>query len=395
MFPASNHGPGQNIGFPDPCLTPAVPPIVVPYPNFGSNAMAIPTAPNVLVSAMPAQNMGSMPALTNGDNAGCIHPIGMMKPGGTTMGNPMVIINGLPSKHLLCPSQGNLYNNPLGATLIPDVVNVLYCDLGAAALHDQAALPPGSLALTVSPVAGGLEVRHARRGGLASRMGLLPGDLLLAQDGRLLETTTDLLPVLPGDDTLLRVARRGWSRPRLIGGRQAPPSRAVDLVRLGPDLARLVVRRFDRRAPGQVRAALRRMTAEGGRALELDLRGNPGGGLLAASQVAAAFLPAGRRVASFVLGGRALSVESAAPAAYAERLRVLVDGQTASAAELVAAALRAAGRAPLIGRPTWGKRRIDASRPGAGATPVGELLDVPSTGLTPDAFTPSSQERSA
>ena len=129
MFPASNHGPGQNIGFPDPCLTPAVPPIVVPYPNFGSNAMAIPTAPNVLVSAMPAQNMGSMPALTNGDNAGCIHPIGMMKPGGTTMGNPMVIINGLPSKHLLCPSQGNLYNNPLGATLIPDVVNVLYCDL--------------------------------------------------------------------------------------------------------------------------------------------------------------------------------------------------------------------------------------------------------------------------
>ncbi|MCA8920862.1 MAG: DUF4150 domain-containing protein, partial [Planctomycetes bacterium] len=62
------------MGFPDVCLTPGVPPVPVPYPNLGSNAMAVPTAPNVLISGMPGQNMGSMPTLTNGDNAGCIHP---------------------------------------------------------------------------------------------------------------------------------------------------------------------------------------------------------------------------------------------------------------------------------------------------------------------------------
>ncbi|MEQ9319392.1 MAG: DUF4150 domain-containing protein, partial [Polyangiaceae bacterium] len=46
---ASNNGVGQNIGFPDVCLTPPPPPvgpIPIPYPNFGLNVMSAVFSPN-------------------------------------------------------------------------------------------------------------------------------------------------------------------------------------------------------------------------------------------------------------------------------------------------------------------------------------------------------------
>ncbi|MEZ6188076.1 MAG: S41 family peptidase [Planctomycetota bacterium] len=381
MLPASNHGPGQNFGFPDVCLTPAVPPVPIPYPNFGSNSLAVPTAPNVLISGMPGQNMGSMPVITNGDNAGCIHPLGMMKPGGTTMGNPTVMINGLPSKHLLCPSQGNLFNDPIGATLIPDVVNVLYSDLGDAALVDLCDLPDTSLGLTASPTSHGLRVLHTRRGGLAARLGLRPGDVVLEQDGRRLRAPSDLRQIAPGRVVELRVTRPG-ERPRLLRGRQLarrlPP---VERTRLGPRAARLVLRRVSRVTPSLLRRELGELTARGVRELELDLRGNPGGSVAAAAALASAFLPAEREVARLELGGQPRTLRTLGAPAWAGGLTVLVDGQTASAAELLAGALQAHDRAPLVGARTYGKVQVAA----LGRGPVGHTTSLSPHGLVPDA----------
>lgn len=130
MMPAANQGVGMNMGFPDVCLTPAAPaPIPVPYPNIGMNAMAMPFVPNVLVSMAPAQNMAAKPMMTNGDNAGVAHPL-CMQPGGTIVGNPRILIGGMPASHLCVPTYGNNFNNPLGSKTVPSVTNVL---LGFAA----------------------------------------------------------------------------------------------------------------------------------------------------------------------------------------------------------------------------------------------------------------------
>lgn len=135
MMPAANQGVGMNMGFPDVCTTPAAPaPIPVPYPNMGMNAMAMPFVPNVLVSMAPGQNMSSKPMLTNGDNAGVAHPL-FMQPGGTIMGNPMILMGGMPASHLGAPSYGNNFNNPVGAKTVPSITNVL---LGCASLLDPA-----------------------------------------------------------------------------------------------------------------------------------------------------------------------------------------------------------------------------------------------------------------
>ena len=61
-------------------------------------------------------------------------------------------------------------------------------------------------------------------------------------------------------------------------------------------------------------------------------------------------------------------------------LSVLVDRQTASAAEVVAAALRAHDRALLHGEATFGKRSVE----GLGLGRVGLLSSLPATGLEPD-----------
>jgi len=132
MMPAANQGVGMNMGFPDVCLTPAAPaPIPIPYPNIGMNAMSMPFVPNVMVSMAPAQNMSAKPLMTNGDNAGVAHPL-CMQPGGTIMGNPRILIGGMPASHLCVPTQGNNFNNPVGSKLVPSVTNVLLGFRGAS-----------------------------------------------------------------------------------------------------------------------------------------------------------------------------------------------------------------------------------------------------------------------
>ena len=130
MLPASNSGVGMNIGFPDVCVTPVGPvPTPIPYPNMAMNATAVPFAANVLVSFVPALNMGSSEPMTLGDQAGVLSPF--MGPGRYTMGNPVVMVNALPAINLLCPTTGNNMVNGLGAVMVPSITNVFYTRAGA------------------------------------------------------------------------------------------------------------------------------------------------------------------------------------------------------------------------------------------------------------------------
>ena len=126
MLPASNKGVGMNMGFPDVCLTPAGPvPVPIPYPNMAMNAMAVPFCPTILLSCMPALNMGSIIPMTLGDQPGVANPL-FMQMGMYTMGNPKIVLQGLPAINLTCPTTGNAMNNPVGAVLVPSVTNVFF-----------------------------------------------------------------------------------------------------------------------------------------------------------------------------------------------------------------------------------------------------------------------------
>lgn len=126
MLPASNRGPGQSLGFPDTCLTPAAPsPVPVPYPNIAMNAQAAPFAASVKVNMMNALNLVSSIPMTSGDEAGSAHPL-VKQAQRYTLGSFNVFIEGMPGIHLGSLTTHNNMNCPVGAVIVPSAPNVTY-----------------------------------------------------------------------------------------------------------------------------------------------------------------------------------------------------------------------------------------------------------------------------
>jgi carboxyl-terminal processing protease len=133
------------------------------------------------------------------------------------------------------------------------------------------------------------------------------------------------------------------------------------------------------------------------RGVVLDLRGNPGGLFDEAVATASAFLDGGP-VVSYEQRGRSRQVVDATTGGVVGLpLVVLVDGGTASAAEIVAGALQDRGRAVLIGSRTFGKGSVQAPSQlsdgsaleltvGHYLTPSGRSLD--GVGIVPDLEMP-------
>ena len=119
---------------------------------------------------------------------------------------------------------------------------------------------------------------------------------------------------------------------------------------------------FTADSPDLFRNALRSFVESGSHKLVLDLRGNPGGYLDAAWDMASWFLPAGDVVVTEDFG------KNAPPQIYRSKgynifnsnleMYILVDGGTASAAEILSGALREQGVAQLIGTKTYGKGSV-------------------------------------
>lgn len=109
--------------------------------------------------------------------------------------------------------------------------------------------------------------------------------------------------------------------------------------------------------PSDVRVVLRRLDRP--RGLVLDLRDNPGGSLPEAADICDMFLRNGV-IASIISRGRIETLRANELETYPEEMPVvvLVNGNTASAAELVAGALGRHRRAALVGSPTRGKHCI-------------------------------------
>lgn len=115
--------------------------------------------------------------------------------------------------------------------------------------------------------------------------------------------------------------------------------------------------------PESLRSALRQL--EHVRSLIVDLRDNPGGDLLAAVDLANLLIPRGPIVTVVDRRGRTEHVASAAHQALGEQVRVvaLIDENTASAAEIVAGALRYRDRGALVGQRTRGKGCVQSMIP--------------------------------
>ena len=123
-----------------------------------------------------------------------------------------------------------------------------------------------------------------------------------------------------------------------------------------PELGYMRITLFNESTPMEVDDAFAQLNKAGLKGLILDLRGNPGGLFESAVEVARRFLANGVIASTENYDPKqSLVYQSRNPAAWTVPLVVLVDGDTASAAEVLAGALKENGRARLIGQPTFGK----------------------------------------
>lgn len=247
----------------------------------------------------------------------------------------------------------------------------------------------------------------------ASVAGLQLDDLVVAVDGaptaeagrelRNATTWETKLRGASGTRVTVSVLRAGWRQPRefvLVRAQVKLPTVRHRVIEKG--LGYLAISRFSEATSADVGAALGKLRQLGAlEALVLDLRNDPGGLVDQAILVADHFLDGGTIVSIRGRSGTETQAAHKGGIATAVPIIALVDQGTASAAEILAAALRDHGRARLVGEPTYGKGTVQTFydlEDGAGLklttaryyTPKGKSLE--SKGIVPDvrvdAFAP-------
>jgi carboxyl-terminal processing protease len=223
-------------------------------------------------------------------------------------------------------------------------------------------------------------------GSPAALAGLKPGDHLVRVGRRptanwTAETAAARLRGAPGSIVELEVLSPGYAEPRTLAlARQAVPGPsvfAVDLLDPEAGVGYFHLLTFQHSTVQEINDALLRLQTDGMKVLILDLRGNPGGLFEVAVQVARRFLAEG--VITSTQGTLRSSnriYEANDLASLALPLVVLVDGETASAAEMLAGALKENQRARLVGQTTYGKgslQRLLELRPAAAPEPLGGI----------------------
>lgn len=212
---------------------------------------------------------------------------------------------------------------------------------------------------------GWLIVVAAIPGGPAEHAGLQPGDRIIGIAGKQTkgwtnEEASKVLRGKPGTSVTLTIERPGSSAPIELKVQRTTIHRSA--VRraslLGDGIGYIDLKAFSDSTVKELNGAITTLLAHGMKTLVLDLRTNPGGLLNQGVRVSDLFLNPGQKIVS--MRGRLPEANREYADSAVQRwpqlpLVVLVDGRSASAAEIVAGALQDHDRAVLVGTPTYGK----------------------------------------
>ena len=246
-------------------------------------------------------------------------------------------------------------------------------------------------------------VTHVRVGTPAERAGIAIGDRLVEIDGQSMRgwspaEARNALRGEPGTQLALSIERAAATAriPLKIERDEIHVTAVTRATVLNREVGYFLVSTFNDSTARDVERTVDSLMAAGAKRLVIDLRGNPGGVLAQGVEVADLFLDSGQRIA--LTRGRQPGTNTEfidkAPQKWPGRpIIVLVNGNTASAAEILAGALQDHDRALLLGRQTYGKGSAQAvlQLDDGGAlkltsarwyTPLGRSIERPQRGLS-------------
>ncbi len=207
--------------------------------------------------------------------------------------------------------------------------------------------------------------------GPAYKAGLRSYDQIIEIDGQNIsgkspDNLRDMLRGLPDSVVACKIRRRGIEKDeefllKIIRGAVTLPSVSCEIMPGGIGYLRLDS--FGDTSAAEVETALKQLEKGGMKALILDLRGNPGGLLVAARDIAAKFLKPDQLIVYSEGRNKTIAprneMRTPGPPTHPDfPIAVLVNEGTASAAEIVSGALQDHKRAVLIGERTYGKGSV-------------------------------------
>jgi carboxyl-terminal processing protease len=214
--------------------------------------------------------------------------------------------------------------------------------------------------IRLDSASGYIDVLGAIPGSPAERAGIAPPDKIVTVDGKLYKglTLRDCVADIrgkPGDTVTLSVLR-GDKLVSIPVVREKVAYDQVTTLTLEGSIGYVRIPSFNAKTADSLKQALGELSSKKVRAAVVDLRHNPGGSFDAAIASAGELLPAGATVVQLKKrAGSEPMKATTTPVLYGIPIAVLVDHETSSGGELVAAALEEQAHATLVGARTYGK----------------------------------------
>jgi carboxyl-terminal processing protease len=232
---------------------------------------------------------------------------------------------------------------------------------------------------------GYVRVHKPLKGTPAAAAGLKPYDVILKVDGvstqnKDVDQVVKLIRGKPDTPVRLTIRRKNAPKPlevRII--RQPVEFEIVESQMLEGKVGLVWLGEFNELSDTKIDRALSQLEQQGMRALILDLRGNPGGTLDAAQEVASRFLPRGKNVVIIVERGGDPEIRKVLESKHNHQfnrpghmipLVVLVNRTSASASEIVYGAIKDYHAGVIMGTQTYGKGLVQTVVPLRGGSAI-------------------------
>jgi len=163
-------------------------------------------------------------------------------------------------------------------------------------------------------------------------------------------TTVDVTIIRDGEEMVVTVTRRRVEAP------------TVESKMLDDNMGYLQITEFDDVTTNQFKNAMAELYADGMKGLILDLRANPGGNLATVVEIAQELLPEGTIVYTETKEGKRKTYTCDGKKEIKIPMVVLVDGNSASASEILAGAIQDYKKGTLVGKTTFGKGIVQTVR---------------------------------
>nr|WP_156283073.1 S41 family peptidase [Paenibacillus sp. NEAU-GSW1] len=221
---------------------------------------------------------------------------------------------------------------------------------------------------TVREEDGQFVVTELTKGAPAERGGVKPEDIITAVDGDKIagKSFEDLIGLLRGEEgteVKLTLQRGNQAEPieiKLV--REAIPVHTVTSEMLEDGVGHITISRFAQKTGDEFKEAADALQQQGMNKLLLDLRSNPGGLLQSTLEIANQLVPKDKTVLQVVYKNerKIITYKSKQEKEWTIPIVVLVNGQSASASEVLTAALKESAGATVVGEKTYGKGVVQA-----------------------------------